>query len=246
MDEVFGRLVRCATVTNFASLSAVTLGCLACSVDDRQLVPADSGPPPLGRNDGPASDGSTPLTSPDPTGLVDGCADLDTDGVGDCTVTLAQNPSFASDTSDWTAAASVSWAWAAHNALDDVPSGSGKLVVETPRGSATQCVTVASSHEVVIAYASVFVEPSDDGASLNEADVSATFFASTDCSGASVGSFEAPPSAVLGAWTVVQAGGYPATPIGSISLALNAIKDSAAPAVTAYFDNVLLRTKASD
>ena len=38
------------------------------------------------------------------TGLVDGCADLDTDGIADCKATLVKNPSFTSDANGWTPA----------------------------------------------------------------------------------------------------------------------------------------------
>jgi len=193
--------------------------------------------------DDTGGDGNGGTTPPAPSTLVDGCADLDTDGVADCTVTLVQNPSFTSDVDGWTAMAGATWMWDPQNALDDTPSGSGKLTVETPRGSAVQCVPLTSTNEIIVAWANVFVEPPDDDSAHNQADVSATFFTSSDCSGVTAGSFEAPASDVKGAWSVVNAGGVPLMPIGSVSVALNAIKDTPAASASVYFDNVMLETK---
>ncbi len=216
-----------------------------CAVDDRQLSPAGgaTGPITSDPGDGSGGDGNPGPTGATPDRLVDGCADLDTDGVGDCTVTLVQNASFTSDVSGWTAGGDAAWVWDPLNALTDSPSGSGKLTVDTPRGSATQCVSVSSSNELIIAYVNVFVEPPDDG-SMNQGDVSVSFFASADCSSAVLGSFDAPPSIVMGQWAVVQAGGLPTTAINSISVALTAVKSDTAALATVYFDNVMLKTKA--
>lgn len=227
-------------------LGLAALGLLACSVDARQLEPATGSAGSFMRDPGDGAGGDGNAAGGDgagPSDLVDGCADLDTDGVGDCTVTLVENPSFTTDVSGWTADGTSAWAWDPMNALDDAPSGSGKLSAGTLRGSATQCVSLAAEGQVVIAYANVLVEEGD-GSSANQADIEVSFFASDDCSGAPSGSFDTPPNKAAGAWAVVQAGGLPAAPIGSLAVALTAIKATDASAVTVYFDNVMVKAKA--
>ncbi|HTQ05648.1 MAG TPA: hypothetical protein VMI54_17420 [Polyangiaceae bacterium] len=228
----------------FGSLALVTLGLFACSVDDRRLEAAGAAASSFtgASGDGEGGEGNPGGTGSAPSDLVDGCADLDTDGVADCTVTLVENPSFTSDVDGWTPVGDAAWSWDPLNALDDTPSGSGKLTVDTPRGSAAQCVPLSVSGELVIAYTDVFVEAPDSGA-MNQGDIGVTFFPSGDCSGTSSGSFDAPPSIALGQWVVVQAGGNPGIAIGSISVALTAIEAAGETQATVYFDNVMVRAK---
>jgi hypothetical protein len=226
---------------------AWALGLVGCAVDDRHLEEGGAGAAgplvvdPSG-NSGGVGDGSAGGSS-SPSDLVDGCADLDTDGIADCTTTLVENPTFTSDASGWTPVADAEWAWDPKNALDDTPSGSGRLSAGTPRPSAVQCVAIAGQ-QLVIGYVSVFVEAPDDTASANQAELDVSYFASSDCSGPITGYFDAPPSAMMGAWTTVHAGSLSPTTTASALVALTGVKADDAATVTAYFDNVMVKTKA--
>src|SRR5690349_6177499 len=101
---------------------ALALCVCACSLDTRQLSGAAGGAGMQSTGGSGGASGGTPdggagaATSSD---LVDGCADLDTDGVADCTVTLVSNASFTSDVSDWAPVGDASLTWDSQNALSD-------------------------------------------------------------------------------------------------------------------------------
>ena len=88
----------------------------ACSIDHRHLEHGqeDGGMTSTGgqKADGGAAPtaGGTSAGGTGP-GLVDGCADLDTDGVADCKTTLVKNASFTSGVGDWTADPNVELVW---------------------------------------------------------------------------------------------------------------------------------------
>ncbi len=225
-------------------LLILTLWSCGCSLDTRQLQPAagdDQGLGSAGGQSGDGTDGSDPGGARSPNTLVDGCADLDTDGVPDCQVTLVQNPSFTSDTSNWVADGNTELTWDMKNALDDQPSGSAKLSTMTPRASASQCVPL-SGKQLVIAYADTFVESNDATGSPPQASMEISFFDVADCQGASARYFDTPPSSVLDAWTVIQAGNTSSSTTASVSIALIAQSGSGS-SVNAYFDNVMLKAK---
>lgn len=227
-----------------SSLLMLTLWSCGCSLDTRQLQLAESADQGLGSYGGQSSDGTdSPAAggTRSPNTLVDGCADLDTDGVPDCRVTLVQNASFTSDTSDWVADGSTELEWDTKNALDDLPSGSAKLSTTTPRASASQCVPLRGQ-ELVIAYADAFVAADDGTGSPPQASLEVSFFDAADCQGASVRYFDTPPSAVLDAWSVIQAGNTSNSTTQSVSIGLVAQSGSRA-GVEAYFDNVMLKAK---
>lgn len=173
-------------------------------------------------------------------GLVDGCADLDTDGAPDCKVTLVMNPTFASDASGWIPIDDADLSWDPKNALSDLPSGSAKLSTTALRSSAVQCV-VLEGERLVIAYASAFVEPPIVPSDPNEAELEVSFFGSDDCSGERTSYFRTPPSSRTGAWTTIQAGGISKPTTHSLSIELVGARAPAAAALTAYFDNVMLK-----
>jgi hypothetical protein len=226
------------------SLLVLTLWSCGCSLDTRQLQLAkgdDQGLGSSGGQPGDGPDGSDAGGPRSPDTLVDGCADLDTDGVPDCQVTLVQNPSFTSDTSDWVADSNTTLTWDMKNALDDLPSGSAKLSTTTPRGSASQCVPL-SGQQLVIAYADAFVETNDATGTPAQASLEISFFDAGDCQGASARYFDTPPSSVLDAWTVIQAGNTSSSTTQSVSIALVAQSGSGS-SVNAYFDNVMLKAK---
>ncbi len=122
---------------------------------------------------------------------------------------------------------------------------SAKLKGTTARVSASQCVAVGGE-QLVIAYASAFVEsadPDSDAANLAQAQLEVSFFDSVDCSGTRNGYFETPPSSVAGAWATIQAGGLSSATTSSVLVALVALKAATTAEASAYFDNVMLKAK---
>lgn len=230
---------------------ALLLGVAACAVDERTL---EKQPPALPSGSG--GTGSTGGTTSVPEGgaagdqgtdgegLVEGCADLDTDGVPDCEVTLAQNPTFTSDVEGWKALGEAELNWQAENAFGDHPSGSAELTTDTEmRASAYQCVPLEGA-ALVIAYASTFVDPGDDAEQPSKAELEVTFFRGEGCSGASDGYFVTPPSTVTGAWTTVQAGNVSKDTTLSASIELVGLKSASAATLSIYFDNVMVKMQA--
>jgi hypothetical protein len=225
---------------------SLLLSAAACSVDERQLS-LDEGGAGAGSN-GSGGTGTTEVPSAsgsggdETSGLVDGCADLDTDGVADCEVTLVDNASFGSDVSPWLAEADTELGWAAEDALLDESSGSAQLKTAGARAAATQCVVVAEK-ELVIAYANAFVQPAPGADDSGQAGLEVSFFESHDCSGERSRFFETPASTVTGAWTTVHAGGLSPDATGSVLLALVGHKPAALAELAVAFDNVMLKTK---
>ena len=186
---------------------------------------------PASESEGGASSGSQDL--------VEGCADLDTDGVADCTTTLLDNGSFRDDVRGWQALAGTELSWQPKNALHDLPSGSAALDAAVPQASAVQCAALAGE-QLVIAYSSAYVEGS---AGLGRATLEVSFFEEAACAGAPVLSFETPPSPQSNGWATLHAGA-PSTPgTASISIALHVYKSDGAERTRAYFDNVMLKAQ---
>ena len=221
----------------------------ACSIDDRQLVYSQprAGSSSTGGSDGGTTQtpdvGGTSTGGHDPNGLVDGCADLDTDSIADCEQTLLANSSFTSDVSDWTADTSAEWAWNDKNALKDAPSGSARLASTSARASANQCV-VLSGQWIVIAYANAFIPAASDAAGASQAQLEVSYFDADDCSGDRAGFFETPPSTLVYSWLIVQAGGVSLPSTRSLSMALVGLKSAAGTGVDVSFDNVMLKKRA--
>lgn len=236
-------------VTANCGLLALVLGfSCGCSIDERQLQLATGSGGMAGSSDTPGGGGSD---APEPStagaaggaamdGLVEGCADLDTDGVADCKVSLVTNPTLTSDVSGWIALDDADLIWDAKNALSDLPSGSAKLSVAAPRSSAFQCL-VLEGERLVIAYANAFVEPPSEGSEAGEAELEVSFFGADDCSSERTSYFRTPPSTVTGAWTTIQAGGISKPTTHSLSIELVGTKAPAAAFLSVYFDNVMLK-----
>jgi hypothetical protein len=243
---------RSRALATVQAVSALLLLAGGCSIDHRRLHlgAVTGGTPSTGANGG-ADGGAADLpggsgaggSSAAPTGLVDGCADLDTDGVADCKTTLVKNASFKSDVSAWTAPTDVELAWDAKNALEDLPSGSARLKGTGARANAAQCVPV-DGKRLVIAYADAFVTATADDVEFGQAELEVSFFETTDCSGDRAGFFETPASTVINSWTVVQAGAPSLDGTRSVSLALVGLKPATNPSIQVYFDNVMLQAKA--
>lgn len=230
---------------------ALALGVTACAVDDRTL---EQQPLALAGTGGTSSNTGGTTSVPeggaagddglDGEGLVGGCADLDTDGIPDCEATLVQNPTFTSDVEGWTPLGESELTWRPENALGDLPSGSAELTTETEiRASASQCVALEGA-QLVIAYASAFVEAGDDAEQPSKAELEVTFFRGEGCSGVSDGYFVTPPSTLAGAWTTIQAGGTSKDTTLSASIALVGMKTETNAALSIYFDNVMLKVQA--
>jgi hypothetical protein len=175
-------------------------------------------------------------------GLVDGCADLDTDGIADCDVTLVETPGFASDVSGWTPLDDAELTWDEKNALGDRPSGSARLSAASPRASAAQCVDLAGQ-QLVIAYAQTFVEPAPGAEDPPRALLEVSFFEAEACDGERSRYFTTPPSAATGEWVTIQAGGLATDATRSLSIELVATKAQSAADVAVYFDNVMLKAQ---
>jgi hypothetical protein len=224
---------------------ALTLCLCACSLDSRHLSGAAGGRAAQSSGGSAGASGNTPdggAGGAAASDLVDGCADLDTDGIADCTVTLVSNPSFTSDVSDWAPIGDANLSWDPQNALSDQPSGSAKLSSSTARASAVQCVAL-SGEQLVVAYANAFVDSGSD-ATPAQAELEVSFFESADCSGERTRYFETPANAATGAWTTIQAGGLSKATTSSVSIALLGFKAASASELIVYFDNLMLTAKA--
>ncbi len=201
---------------------------------------AGSGGGTAGRRDPGAHPGGQTSTSPQ---LVDGCADLDSDGVGDCNVTLLNNSNFQSDVEGWTGVDDATLTWDPENALGDTPSGCARL--HAPGSGAViyraaQCVEVPSN-TIIIAYANARVEKALPGTQTTHAELEVTYFDNADCSGNSTGYFATPPSEGSDAWVIVQAGGVPGPKTAAVSVALVGIRPDATNQQSICFDNLMLK-----
>jgi hypothetical protein len=231
----------------------LALGLPACPVDERRLVPAPTEVSTAGSASAAGGSEGEGGSSGDAAGssgegLVDGCADLDTDGVGDCGTTIVENPTFAEDVDGWKAAGGATLRCARKNALADLPSGSAEVTVQTPelgfrRVMAAQCVRL-DGEWLVVAYASAFVEPTEDAGDPVRAQLEVNFFEGEDCAGRSDGFFETPASSRMGEWTTIQAGGVSRSSTRSLSIALVGVKAASGSELAVYFDNVMLKANA--
>jgi len=251
----------------------------ACSVDDRELQQAadssgGSGAEPSSpagaagrggadsRGGAPATNdaGTTASTAAGASGeanrpsipTVDGCPDLDTNGIADCKETEITNPDFEQDIAGWNADTGATLTWAAADALSSTESGSALLAasgaVDAPGSSlvsASQCVPVGSN-QVVIVYANAFVDADQDNA--GQASVYVSFFDDAHCSGASSGGFNtpAPLDAETGVWLTVQAGSLTSAGTASALVKLAIQKPYRAAAFQARFDNILLKQRPAE
>jgi hypothetical protein len=232
-------------------VSMFGLCALHCAVDQRDLqLAGQAGATEVGSGgDGSAgerheagSNGGSPV-QPDSPPLVDGCADLDTDGVSDCSVTLVDNATFESGVTGWKALDTASLTWNDRNALGDEPSGCALLrgsgIVDSDGStllSATQCVAVPAG-KIIIAYANVRVSAASG---MGQAQVEVSFFSGDDCEGEPISYFSTPPSTAADTWVTIQAGGVSGAATKSALVALVGIKPNRAAALEACFDNVMV------
>jgi hypothetical protein len=208
----------------------------------RQSTSGSGGLTPTSGAGGSASQPSGEGGEPSEDGLVNGCADLDTDGVGDCTVTLVKTPTFTENVSGWAAMGDATLAWDVKNALRDAPSGSAKLSAVSSRAAAQQCLPL-DGRKLVIAYANAFVAEASDDEHPLQAQLAVSFYAEASCAGEATGFFETPPSTASATWITVQAGGLSDEGSRSMSISLVGVKPSAEAKLEAYFDNIMLKAQ---
>ncbi len=186
---------------------------------------------------------------PAPLPLVDGCVDLDENGVGDCEETLLSNGDFKSDVKGWSADAETDLSWDDQNAAADLASGSALLSVKSsaaPGGSgsvlrvAKQCVSMTAK-QLVTVYANAFVESGQAAAGHAEIDV--YFFDAAACAGTYVTSFSTPQplDATTDQWLTLKAGSVSGANTQSALVALALSQPLSAASFSARFDNVLLK-----
>lgn len=204
-----------------------------------------SGTSPLGTADAGEAGTTGQVIEPDHD-LVEGCPDLDLNGVADCQETLAQNPRFAADASHWSATGDVLIEWSPINALTDEPSGSGRVSVHGALDmdgdvlrAATQCVPVGDAQELDV-YASALVK---SGQGEGEASLGIFSFSTDDCSGSPLGLPLDVPTVGRDIWQTI--GAHRALPpmTASVLVRLGVSKPFRSPRFDVYFDNVLLRLK---
>ena len=261
-------------------LSTLALSCasllLGCPVDNRPLE-LGSGPdaqadptPSLGGQSGSEPDGGDrggSASNVDDSGadasagqpgdaaqaptLVDGCADLDGDGVADCQEGLARNPDFESDTADWLEETGTTLTWDSRNAWGDVPSGSALVAASgvidadvsgAALHAASQCVPIMGK-QLVTVYANALVDPDQDMQGLAEVDVS--FYDTVACSGALTSSFATPQplDSSVGSWLSLRAGSVSGATTKSALIRLAISLPFRAASFHARFDNVLVKAQ---
>lgn len=238
-----------------ASLTGAALA--GCSLDTRQLQYATGG-----SGHSPAGAPSLPGAGGDSSGgaggganapiMIDGCLDLDEDGIADCEETLLRNATFNTDVEAWHADDEADLLWDARNAAGDSPSGSALVTAtgDTAIGaqgmvqeSASQCLEVTGK-QLVTVYANALVETSQPTSGL--AQISVLFFDSAACSGAYVTSFSTPQplDALRDEWFALKAGSVTGPGTRSVLVRLVVMRPLDAASFQARFDNVLLKVLA--
>jgi hypothetical protein len=190
-----------------------------------------------------------------PPVLVDGCADLDSDGVSDCSETLAVNATFDSDVAAWSVDAqngdsfSTILSWAPENAWGSEPSGSAQITVSgavdfngATLRAATQCIEVGPVQLVVVG-ANAKLDVGQDPAGSAEVDVS--FFDNANCIGSATTTFATsqPQPAPTGSWLTLHAGSLSTAATQSALIKLGVVKPFRTQALSARFDNILVRVQ---
>jgi len=196
---------------------------------------------------GAAGQSATPVAQ---IATVDGCADLDEDGVADCQQTLLSNSTFDANVMHWNADAGASLTWDPRDALAAPGSGAAVLTAESSAfdagGSslftAGQCVRVTGG-QIVIAYANALVDDGQDES--GQAAVYVDFYDASDCTGMSTSSFSTPQpvAASPGAWLTLKAALLTSAGTHSARVMLAIEKPFVAQSFHARFDNLLLKSE---
>jgi hypothetical protein len=248
-----------------------------CSVDDRQLQPAPDGDGGSAATQGGAHGSSVAGSSgksgtsgsnsagavadseggaggdvvqPPTIATVDGCPDLDADGVSDCQQTLVANAGFATNVASWHADTGASLTWDPRDALNDATSGTALLSAASGAfdsgGSslvtASQCIAVTGG-QIVIAYANVLIDKGQD--STGQAAIYVDLFGASGCAGTAASTFftPMPEDASAGEWLTLQAGLKSSGGTQSARVMLAIEKPFQAESYHARFDNILVYTR---
>ena len=190
-------------------------------------------------------------SSGSPSLLIDGCVDLDGNGIADCRETLVENPDFVSDVADWSPELDTTLTWDEENAAADSPSGSALLestgVIDANTAGvalrvASQCLPV-EGRQLVTVYANAVVDAGQDPQGHAEVDV--FFFDAEKCAGGFTTSFSTPQplDAMSGAWIDLKAGAVTGVNNQSVLVKLAISKPFRADSCRARFDNVLVKVQ---
>ncbi|HEX2673400.1 MAG TPA: matrixin family metalloprotease, partial [Polyangiaceae bacterium] len=235
-----------------ASLTGAALA--GCSLDTRQLkLTNEAGgqtsagfpsTPDAGETGGRPGQDVDASTGP---AMIDGCIDLDEDGIADCDETLVQNATFDTDVDAWHADGAAELTWDERNAADDLPSGSALLeatgsAAPGAQGSATQSASQCSKvtgKRLVTVYANAFVDSDRAG----QARVDVQFFDTDSCTGGYSSNFVTPQplDAENGQWLALKAGSVSGVNTRSVLVRLVVSRPLDEASVRARFDNVLLK-----
>lgn len=262
---------RRSTFNLIASCVVPLFSLVACPVDDRRLRPeATSGAgttggsqvDAAGRGAGEAGAEPKPLPAGGAGGeggaglaanggedsgpaLIDGCVDLDDNGVGDCDETLVQNGDFRTTTDKWSADVVTQITWVARNAHADAPSGAAAVsVVDTAdqdglmQSASTQCVPITAGGALEILVN--FFIPSGQGEGL--AAVGLFFFEQPDCKGP----VKAPAQvsrAETDVWGLLRTTTLAPDTAASMQIRLAVSKPYRVPAFEVVFDNILVKRR---
>jgi hypothetical protein len=187
------------------------------------------------------------IDAPNVPAMIDGCIDLDEDGIADCRETLLLNATFDTDVEAWHSEGSAELVWDERNAADDLPSGCAMLEASgsaapgaeaSATQSASQCSKVTGKR-LVIVYANTFVDADLAG----QARLEVQFFESDSCTGAYSSNFVTPQplDAERGKWLALKAGSVSGVKTQSVLARLVVSRPLDAASVRARFDNVLLK-----
>jgi hypothetical protein len=176
--------------------------------------------------------------------FVDGCADLDSDRVSDCTESAVANSEFDTDVSHWTAEANATLVWSSRDLLGEPGSGSA-LVTSSDEidaagdsfAAAEQCVAV-STGQVIDIFAISYI---DADQVAGRASISLWFFPTAGCPG-DTSSEVYETTEQFATQTVISLRGTKAVPDGmqSMRVRLGAIKPFQADSFSVRFDDVLI------
>jgi hypothetical protein len=168
--------------------------------------------------------------------------DVNDNGVFDCEENLLQNGTFDSDTSGWEAEVSASADWDSGNAPG---AGLGSLAVTNANGGsatsytmlgARQCVAVSEGAQYQLLARTFLLE-----GALGSAGLNLYFYAADACAGSPLQVVAGGLSGLTGQWSTVNKDFTSPAGARSMHLRLVVQKKKSDPAVTARFDNVLLR-----
>ena len=227
----------------------------ACSVDTRVLsrrsapIQAEAGAGGSGAlkssaagigGDGMSGGGTGHVPASAEAGATSGkgdCPDLDRNGIPDCQETLIKNATFERDDSEWQLESPLVSAW------DEDGSGAraGSLRItnaDTFRlSTATQCVRIQGGERYLMSAETSVEAAPDSGFS----QLHARFYDSRNCSGNASGFGVSGQVGLDRRWTTLS--GLLSAPVGSQSLLIRLLVARRSPedAVSARFDNVLLR-----